>query len=81
MVLVGKKTYEQMAYLSAIYSAYTFFKCRFRADNVQAMWAEQSEVDRRLFDFDLDRIDWDEYVDHVHIPGLRKFVLKGRNTV
>jgi len=77
-VIVGKKTYEQMSYMCEIYSAYTSYRCRFGSENVAAMLAELSEADRRTFNFDLSDLDWDEYIAGVHIPGLRKFVLKGR---
>jgi alcohol-forming fatty acyl-CoA reductase len=80
-LLVAKKTYEQLRYMSSIYSAYTFYACRFRADGVRSLWAELSEEDQQRFPFDLESIDWDYYVDQVHIPGLRKYVLKNRNVV
>lgn len=40
--------------------------------------AEMSEEERREFGFDVGGIDWKEYISNVHIPGLRRYVMKGR---
>lgn len=37
-----------------------------------------SDEERRTFDFDVGSIDWTDYICSVHIPGLRRHVMKGR---
>lgn len=37
-----------------------------------------SEEEKRKFGFDVGSIDWKEYITKVHIPGLRRHVMKGR---
>ncbi|KAG4991160.1 hypothetical protein JHK87_024617 [Glycine soja] len=37
-----------------------------------------SEEEKREFDFDVKSIDWNDYITNVHIPGLRRHVMKGR---
>ena len=37
-----------------------------------------SEEEQQEFGFDVGNIDWEDYISNVHIPGLRKHVMKGR---
>jgi fatty acyl-CoA reductase len=37
-----------------------------------------SEDEKREFGFDVKDIDWKDYITNVHIPGLRRYVMKGR---
>jgi len=37
-----------------------------------------SEKEKREFGFDVKSIDWNDYITNVHIPGLRRHVMKGR---
>lgn len=37
-----------------------------------------SEEEKKEFGFDVKSIDWKEYITNVHIPGLRRHVMKGR---
>lgn len=37
-----------------------------------------SEEEKRTFGFDVGKIDWRDYISNVHIPGLRRHVMKGR---
>lgn len=39
-----------------------------------------SAEEKKIFGFDVGSIDWGDYITNVHIPGLRKHVLKGRGT-
>lgn len=37
-----------------------------------------SEDEKKEFGFDVKGIDWKDYITNVHIPGLRRHVMKGR---
>jgi fatty acyl-CoA reductase len=37
-----------------------------------------SAEEKAAFHFDVRSIDWTDYITNVHIPGLRKHVMKGR---
>lgn len=39
---------------------------------------EMSEEERTSFDFNVGSISWKDYISNVHIPGLRRHVMKGR---
>lgn len=78
--LIARSTLEQLQYLAVLYSPYTFYKCRFGTANTEALFQALNDQEKKMFDFDLKRIDWLHYLVDVHIPGLRKYVLKGRST-
>jgi hypothetical protein len=53
---------------------------RFDSSNVERLLAEMSAEERARFHFEVRRVFWMDYVTNVHIPGLRKHVLKGRGS-
>ncbi|KAL6642511.1 hypothetical protein ACP70R_020692 [Stipagrostis hirtigluma subsp. patula] len=69
---------EQMLHLGRIYEAYTFYGGRFDGANTAALHAEMSEEERAAFHLDARGVDWRDYFTNVHIPGLKKHVVKGR---
>ncbi len=75
-VSVLKATLERVLSLSDTYSPYTHLNCRFETTNTLQVLQELSEEDRKAFDFDVSRIKWREYIQDIHIPGLKRHVLK-----
>ncbi|KAL2604793.1 hypothetical protein AAZV13_09G086700 [Glycine max] len=73
-----RKSVEQAKYLANIYEPYTFYGGRFDNSNTQRLMESMSEEEKREFDFDVKSIDWNDYITNVHIPGLRRHVMKGR---
>jgi hypothetical protein len=47
----------------------------FTNKNVQALWEKLDEDDRKLFDFDLEGLDWDKYF-YNYVRGVRMYLLK-----
>ena len=76
--VIVQKTYEQLAYLADIYRPYTFYECRFGAENTERLFAELHDSEKARFNFDLKEIDWSEYLSRVHVNGIREHVLQGR---
>ncbi|XP_048235859.1 fatty acyl-CoA reductase 2, chloroplastic-like [Ricinus communis] len=76
--LICRKSVEQAKYLANIYEPYTFYGGRFDNSNTQRLMESMSETEKKNFGFDVENIDWREYIINVHIPGLRKHVMKGR---
>ncbi|KAK3020337.1 hypothetical protein RJ639_045321, partial [Escallonia herrerae] len=72
------KFVEQAKYLANLYEPYTFYGGRFDNSNTQRLMSCMSGEERRMFGFDVENIDWKEYISKVHIPGLRRHVMKGR---
>ncbi|XP_038972039.1 fatty acyl-CoA reductase 2, chloroplastic-like [Phoenix dactylifera] len=72
------RSVEQAKYLANIYEPYTFYGGRFDNANTQKLMEEMSEEERTSFDFNVGSISWKDYISNVHIPGLRRHVMKGR---
>ncbi|XP_061372165.1 fatty acyl-CoA reductase 2, chloroplastic-like [Gastrolobium bilobum] len=75
---ICRKSVEQAKYLASIYEPYTFYGGRFDNSNTQRLMEGMSEEEKRKFGFDVKGIDWKNYITSVHIPGLRRHVMKGR---
>ncbi|KAJ3673830.1 hypothetical protein LUZ60_005822 [Juncus effusus] len=72
------KSVEQAKYLASIYEPYTFYGGRFGNENTEGLIDEMSKEERKEFQFDVRSINWKDYIANVHVPGLRKHVMKGR---
>ncbi|GMY14330.1 fatty acyl-CoA reductase 2, chloroplastic [Fagus crenata] len=75
---ICRKSVEQAKYLANIYEPYTFYGGRFDNSNTQRLMESMSEEEKKKFGFDVSSIDWRDYITNVHIPGLRRHVMKGR---
>ncbi|XWS43283.1 hypothetical protein CRYUN_Cryun16bG0089700 [Craigia yunnanensis] len=75
---ICRKSVEQAKYLANIYEPYTFYGGRFDNSNTEKLLEIMSEEEKRNFGFDVESIDWKDYIKNVHIPGLRRHVMKGR---
>ncbi|HEY6427656.1 MAG TPA: SDR family oxidoreductase, partial [Acidimicrobiales bacterium] len=53
-----------------LYGAYTETDARYRVDNLMELWASCDEADHEAFEFDPGAIDWDRYVDEIHLPSV-----------
>ncbi|KAL6841042.1 hypothetical protein ACP4OV_029011 [Aristida adscensionis] len=69
---------EQMLQLGRMYEPYTFYGALFDSANTAALLAEMSPEEKESFPFDVRDVDWEDYITNVHIPGLKKHILKGR---
>lgn len=58
--------------------AIVFVAFRFDNSNTERLMECMSEEEREEFGFDVGNIDWKDYISNVHIPGLRRHVMKGR---
>ncbi|XP_024024401.1 fatty acyl-CoA reductase 2 [Morus notabilis] len=76
--VICRKSVEQAKHLANIYEPYTFYGGRFDNSNTQILMESMSEEEKRKFGFDVENIDWTDYITNVHIPGLRRHVMKGR---
>jgi fatty acyl-CoA reductase len=66
-----KAVIAQIMHLGRIYEPYTFYGGRF---------AEMSEEERARFHSDVRSVDWEDYLINVHVPGVRKHVMKARGS-
>ena len=69
-------TMKRLIYLADLYETYMNAGCVFDTSNTQRLLDDLDEGDRTALDFDVRRIDWRSYIQDVHIPGLRRHVLR-----
>ena len=66
---------ERLAYYARIYGPYAETECQYLTHHTQQVWDTLTDGERQKFNFDMVRMDWRHYIQDVHIPGLRRFVL------
>ena len=67
---------KRLLYLADLYETYMSATSVFDTTNTQRLLDDLDHADREAFDFDVRRIDWRAYIQDVHIPGLRRHVLR-----
>ncbi len=67
---------QRLYYYGEIYEPYLNLTCRFDVTNTLQLWAGLSEEDRKLFNFNVSNLNWRHYIQHIHIPGVKKYILK-----
>jgi nucleoside-diphosphate-sugar epimerase len=75
-VSVLEATLDRVLALTEIYSPYMHHDCRFETENTRRLYEGLGPEDRQRFNFDVGRIEWQEYIQDIHIPALKRHVLK-----
>ncbi|KAL3623807.1 Fatty acyl-CoA reductase 2 [Castilleja foliolosa] len=76
--IMCRKSIEQATFLAKLYEPYAFYAGRFDNSNTKKLMGLMSYEERQQFGFEIEKIDWKDYITNVHIPGLRMHVMKGR---
>lgn len=71
----GPRT-KRLLYLADLYETYINTACLFDTTNTQRLLDDLDDDERAALDFDVRRIDWRRYLQEVHLPGLRRHVLR-----
>jgi long-chain acyl-CoA synthetase len=69
---------KRVMYYTDIYHPYTHLNCSYSTQRTRTLFNELSAAEKESFNLDAGRIDWEEYIQRIHIPGLRRFVLKDK---
>jgi len=69
-------TLEQLLYYVDIYGPYVNLHCRFEIDHCRELLELLSPEERAMFEFDPAKIRWKNYLQDVHIPGLKRNILR-----
>lgn len=80
-IRIRGKIVERIIHLGRIYEPYTFYGARFDNANTEALLAGMSVEEKVRFPFDARSVDWMDYFTNVHIPGVKKHVMKGRGSL
>jgi len=75
-VVRSRKRLERVTRFSDLYSTYTINSWCFVSDNTRKLLSELSGEDLERFNFDVKRINWTEFWSEIHIPGMRRYVLR-----
>ena len=67
---------ERLYYYGAIYEPYLNIDCRFEVDRTLELYHALDEDERNVFGFDVTQLNWRHYIQNVHIPGIKRYVLK-----
>jgi long-chain acyl-CoA synthetase len=69
-------TIEQLLYYVDIYGPYVNLDCRFETSHAYELLQSVHPDEREAFDFDPRKIQWRSYFQDVHIPGLKRNILR-----
>lgn len=75
-----KAAHERLYYYGEIYEPYLNLNCQFQVDETMKLYRGLSEQEQKAFNFDVTRLNWRHYIQNVHIPGVKKFILKIEGT-
>lgn len=67
---------QRVLYYIDIYSPYTHLDCQFQTGRTRALFDSLPEDEGRTFNLDVTRIDWPRYIEDIHLPGMRRHVLR-----
>ncbi len=59
-----------------IYAPYTRTNFEFETNKLQTLYENLSVKERQNFNFDVSQINWKQYFQEIHIPGIKRHVLK-----
>ena len=78
---VIKTRLKRVQYFVDLFSPYTTLDCRFQMDKMLELYESLPPEEQRIFNVDVRQINWEQYYQHTHLPGLRRHVLKGDGAV
>jgi nucleoside-diphosphate-sugar epimerase len=67
---------EQHLYYVDLYGPYLNLDCHYETGNTRRLLQSIDPRERTEFDFDARKIDWKHYLQDVHIPGLKRHILR-----
>ncbi len=71
-----ERTLEHLLRLLSVYRPYLDHDARYDDRRTRELWDRLSAADRQDFPFDIEAVDWQDYVALSHIPGLVRFALR-----
>ena len=71
-----RAAHQRLYYYGEIYQPYLNLDCRFEVNNTLRLFGSLSEEEKKLFNFDVTQLNWRHYIQNVHIPGIKKYLMK-----
>lgn len=75
-ISAAKLAHQKLYYYGEIYEPYLNLDCQFEVDNTIRLFNSLDADEKKPFNFDITRLNWRHYIQNVHIPGVKKFILK-----
>ncbi|KDR07123.1 fatty acyl-CoA reductase wat-like [Zootermopsis nevadensis] len=69
------KIYKKINKFCSVLSYFGNREWKFTNNNIQGLWEKLNENDKKLFDFDIDGLDWDNYF-YKYVRGIRIYLMK-----
>jgi 1-acyl-sn-glycerol-3-phosphate acyltransferase len=66
---------DRLMMYARLYGPYAEVRCQYLTGNMRAVWDALSPEEQHQFNFDVRTLDWAEYIQEVHIGGIRRFLL------
>ena len=72
-----KARLKRVQYFTDLFSPYTTLDCRYETVRMLALYESLPAEEQRIFNMDVRQIDWHQYYQKTHLPGLRRHELGG----
>ena len=72
-----KTRLKRVQYFTDLFSPYTTLDCRYETVRMLALYESLPLEEQRIFNMDVRQIDWYQYYEKTHLPGLRRHELGG----
>lgn len=69
------KTYKKIHKFANVISFFCTNEWEFTNPNVQQLWSNLNSEDKKLFYFDMETLDWEEYITE-YMTGMRVYLFK-----
>ena len=79
-LIVKQSSIKALLHYIRIYAPYTRTNFEFETKKTQALFDNLDITEQKLFSFDVSQIHWNQYFQEIHIPGIKRHVLKLENT-
>ncbi|KAK4778177.1 hypothetical protein SAY87_018364 [Trapa incisa] len=76
--IMCKRTVENLIYMAKLYEPYAFYKGWFHNGNTQKLMADMSPDELATFPLDLKNVNWKNYFVNIHLPALKRSLLRDR---
>jgi fatty acyl-CoA reductase len=72
---VRRSALDRLAMYARLYGPYAEVRCQYLTHNLREVWDSLSPEEQAQFNFNMRSIDWANYIQEVHIGGIRRFLL------
>lgn len=79
-LVVKQSSIKALLHYIRIYAPYTRTNFEFETKKTQALFDNLETIEQKQFCFDVSQIQWNKYFQEIHIPGIKRHVLKLENT-